>query len=346
MKSTYQPQLRNSLMRTLATVPQTKLAVLPTPLEPLPRLTAALGGPRIFVKRDDLTGLAFGGNKTRQLEFVMAEALLHNPDIFVTGANIQSNWSRQATAAAVRMGIPMVLVLRNTDAKEIQGNVLLDLWLGAKVHFVDEPDMTKMAGHVDAMVEKLRSQKKRVFKLDSWSPLTAVAYVNMMVELQLQCELTGISPTRIWLAAAGPTQAGIVLGAKMLGWDVRITGVAPLQWTDATMQEHTANFANQAAQLLGSDIHILPGQIENLDGYIGAGYAFPSTEGMAAMRLAARTDALLLDPVYTGKAMAGLIHAISTGDLTSTDTVIFIHTGGLPANCAYRDAIQQMSEAD
>ena len=344
MKSTNQAKLRSNLLSTLAALPQTQLAVLPTPLHPLPRLTAALGGPQIFVKRDDLTGLAFGGNKTRQLEFVMAEALLHNPEIFVTGANIQSNWSRQATAAAVRHGIPIALMLRNTDAKEIQGNVLLDLWLGAEVHFVDEPDMTKMAGHVDAMVEKLRSQKKRVLKLDSWSPLTAVAYVNMMVELQQQCETQGIKPTRIWLAAAGPTQAGIVLGAKLLDWDVRITGVAPLRWTDATMHEHTANFVNQAAQLLGANIRLTPEDIDNRDGYIGAGYAIPSTSGMAAMRLAARTDALLLDPVYTGKAIAGLIHAIESGELTSRDLVIFIHTGGLPANFAYRDAIQAMSE--
>lgn len=343
MKSIHQAELRSILQGSLAALPQTQLAVLPTPLEALPRLTAALGGPQIFVKRDDLTGLAFGGNKTRQLEFVMAEALLHKPEIFVTGANIQSNWSRQATAAAVKQGVPIVLMLRNTDTTEIQGNVLLDLWFGADVHFVDEPDMTKMAGHVDAMVEKLRFQKKRVFKLNSWSPLTAVAYVGMMVELHQQCETQGIAPTRIWLAAAGPTQAGIVLGAKMLDWNVPVTGVAPLRWTDATMHEHTAKFVNHAAQLLGANIRITPEQIDNRDSYIGAGYAIPSDSGMAAMRLAARTDALLLDPVYTGKAMAGLIHAIETGELTSRDTVIFVHTGGLPANFAYRDAIQDMS---
>ncbi len=343
MKNTHHTDLRNIVQRSLAALPRMKLAALPTPLELLPRLTAALGGPQIFVKRDDLTGLAFGGNKTRQLEFVMADALTHSPEIFVTGANIQSNWSRQAAAAAARHGIPIVLMLRNTDAKEIQGNVLLDLWLGAEIHFVDEPDMTRMAGHVDGMVEKLRSQKKRVLKLDSWSPLTAVAYVDMMVELHQQCEMQGVAPTRIWLAAAGPTQAGIELGAKMLDWDVHITGVAPLRWTDATMQEHTANFVNQAAQLLGTKIRFAPHHIDNRDGYIGAGYAIPSTTGMAAMRLSARTDALLLDPVYTGKAMAGLIHAIEGGELTSKDTVIFIHTGGLPANFAYRDAIQEMS---
>lgn len=337
---------RANIRKTLASFPRVPLAHLPTPLELLPRLTSALGGPKLFLKRDDLTGLAFGGNKTRQLEFVMADALKNNPEVLVTGANIQSNWSRQATAAAVKMGIPIVLVLRNTDMQEIQGNVLLDYWMGAEVHFVDEPDMTRMQEHIDDMVSELRGQGKRAFKLDSWSPLTAVAYVNMMVELHEQCELLGIEPTRLWLAAAGPTQSGIVLGARMLGWDTKITGVAPLQWTNGSMREITAGIANEAAELIGADLRITPEEIENLDAYVGPGYAIPSPAGLAAMRLAARTDALLLDPVYTGKAMAGLIDNVRSGHVTADDTVIFVHTGGLPANFAYHQALQQMSKGN
>ena len=334
---------RTEIQEKIARFPRVQLAHLPTPLEPLARLSDALGGPKLFVKRDDMTGLAFGGNKTRQLEFVMANALQDNPEVLVTGANIQSNWSRQATAAAVKMGIPMVLVLRNSDMQEIQGNVLLDMWMGAEVHFVNEPDMTRMKKHIDDMVDELRAQGKRAFKLDSWSPLTAIAYVNMMLELQAQCEAQNISPTRLWLAAAGPTQSGIVLGARLLNWNIRITGVAPLRWTSAPMQEITADIANQAAEMLGADVRIAPNEIENLDGYIGDGYAIPSREGLDAMRLAARTDALLLDPVYTSKALAGLIDHVKRGELTRDDTVIFVHTGGLPANFAYRDAIVEMS---
>lgn len=330
---------RTTMRAKIAALPRIPLAHLPTPLEELPRLSEALGGPKLFVKRDDLTGLAFGGNKTRQLEFVMAEALRHKPDVLVTGANIQSNWSRQATAAAVKMGIPIVLVLRNTDMQEIQGNVLLDLWMGAEVHFVNEPDMTQMQRHIDDMLTELRASGKNAYKLDSWSPLTAIAYVNMMVELQEQCEARGVQPTRLWLAAAGPTQAGVVLGAKLLEWDLRITGVAPLRWTNGDMPDLTAEVANQAAELLGTETRIAPGEIENLDGYIGPGYAIPSREGLNAMRLAARTDALLLDPVYTSKAMAGLIDHVQQGELTRDDTVVFLHTGGLPANFAYRDVI-------
>ncbi len=333
------------IQERIARLPRVHLANLPTPLEPLQRLTAALGGSHLFVKRDDLTGLAFGGNKTRQLEFVMAEALHDKPDVLVTGANIQSNWSRQATAAAVKLGIPIVLILRNTDMQEIQGNVLLDMWMGAEVRFVDEPDMTRMKQHIDNVVAELRAHGKRAFKLDSWSPLTAIAYVNMMCELRAQCEALNIQPTRLWLAAAGPTQAGIELGARMLNWQVHVTGIAPLRWTDATMQEHTANIANHAAELLHTDIRMRADEIDNRDAFIGDGYAIPSREGLAAMRLAARTDALLLDPVYTGKAMAGLIDATRQGELTRSDTVIFLHTGGLPANFAYRDVIETMSRA-
>jgi 1-aminocyclopropane-1-carboxylate deaminase/D-cysteine desulfhydrase-like pyridoxal-dependent ACC family enzyme len=334
---------RQNIQNLIEKFPRVPLAHLPTPLELLPRLTAALGGPTLYVKRDDLTGLAFGGNKTRQLEFVMADVMRHKPEILVTGANIQSNWSRQATAAAVKLGIPIVLVLRNTDMQEIQGNVLLDLWMGAEVHFVDEPDMTRMQAHIDDVVAELQAQGKHAVKLDSWSPLTAVAYVNMMLELQEQCEAMRLAPTRLWLAAAGPTQAGIELGARLLDWQLSITGVAPLRWSDAAMTVHVAQVASQAAELLGAAVRVRSEEIDNRDGYIGAGYAIPTPEGLAAMRLAARTDALLLDPVYTGKALAGLINAVRKGELTRDDTVIFVHTGGLPANFAYRDAIEAMS---
>lgn len=336
-------QTRNKMREKINAFPRIQLANLPTPLEPLPRLTEALGGPKLFVKRDDMTGLAFGGNKTRQLEFVMANALRDKPDVLVTGANIQSNWSRQATAAAAKLGIPIVLVLRNSDMQEIQGNVLLDYWMGAEVHFVNEPDMTNMDKHIGDMVEELRGQGKRAFKLDSWSPLTAISYANMMIELQEQCEARNITPTRLWLAAAGPTQAGIELGARMLDWDIHITGVAPLRWTNRTMQDLTADVANQAAEMLGVETRIVASEVDNLDGYIGAGYAIASPAGLGAMRLAARTDALLLDPVYTGKAMSGLIDHVKRGQLTD-DTVIFLHTGGLPANFAYRDQIMGIAK--
>lgn len=319
--------------------PRVSLAVLPTPLESLPRLTAALGGPKLYVKRDDMTGLAFGGNKTRHLEFEMANVLRSKPEVLVTGANIQSNWCRQATAAATKMGIPIVLVLRNTDMKEIQGNVLLDLWMGAEVRFVDEPDMTLMDRHISAVVAELRAQGKNAVKLDSWAPTTVMSYVWMMAELDEQCEASGIEPTFFWLAAAGPTQAGIILGARLLEWPIQVVGVTPIHWTNAPMEEIVARSVNDTARALGVDVQIQASEVCNLGDYVGAGYAIPSEAGMEAMRLAARTDAILLDPVYTGKAMAALIDRIRQGGLSKDDTVVFLHTGGLPSNFAFREAI-------
>ena len=330
---------RELIQAQLARLPRVRLAALPTPLEPLPRLTAELGGPQLFIKRDDMTGLAFGGNKTRILEYVLGDLLRQEPDMLVTGANIQSNWCRQATAAAVKLGIPIVLVLRNTDMQEIQGNALLDVWLGAEIRFIDEPDMTLMPHHVETVVAELRAQGKRALMIDSWAATTPLGYVGMAVELDEQCEALGVEPTRLWLAAAGPTHSGLLLGARLLDWSCQVTGVTPIEWTDASIEALVSRTANAAAELLNVEARITPAEVHTLHDYIGPGYGLPSPDGLAAMRLAARTDAVLLDPVYTGKAMAALVDHIRNGMLTAADTVIFLHTGGLPATFAYRDAL-------
>ena len=339
---------RDELLSRLDAQPRVRLGHFPTPLEELPRLSAALGGPRIMVKRDDLTGLAFGGNKTRTLEYVLGDLMRQAPDVLVTGANIQSNWSRQAAAAAAKLGIPIVLVLRNTEMPEIQGNVLLDLWLGADIRFVDEPDITfVVAEQLDVVVNELRAAGRRAIKIDPWAPSAALGYVGMVPELMLQCEETGLEPVCIWTAAAGPTQSGLVLGSKVLGWDVAITGIAPIAWAGASMAARTAESAELAAGVLGLGVTVSEREIDTDDRFIGPGYARPSAEGLDAMRLVARSDGLLLDPVYTGKAMAALIAAIRDGHFGQKDTVVFLHTGGLPAVFAYRDAILGMAtEAD
>jgi 1-aminocyclopropane-1-carboxylate deaminase/D-cysteine desulfhydrase-like pyridoxal-dependent ACC family enzyme len=332
------------LLSRLDAQPRVRLGHFPTPLEELPRLSAALGGPRILAKRDDLTGLAFGGNKTRTLEYVLGDLLLRDPEVLVTGANIQSNWSRQAAAAAAKLGIPIVLVLRNTEMPEIQGNVLLDLWLGADVRFVDESDITfVVAERLDVIVAELWAAGRRAFKIDPWAPSAALGYVAMVPELQAQCEAAGVAPTCIWTAAAGPTQSGLVLATKALGWDVPVRGIAPITWAGASMAARTAESANLAAGVLGLGVTVSEAEIDTDDRFIGPGYARPSQEGLEAMRLVARTEGLLLDPVYTGKAMAALIAATRDGRLTSLDTVVFLHTGGLPAVFAYRDAILEMA---
>jgi 1-aminocyclopropane-1-carboxylate deaminase/D-cysteine desulfhydrase-like pyridoxal-dependent ACC family enzyme len=331
---------RAALQEKLATQPRVALGSFPTPLEPLPNLSRELGGASIHVKRDDLTGLAFGGNKTRSLEYVLGEVMESRPEVLVTGGNIQSNWCRQATAAAAKLGIPIVLVLRNSDMQEIQGNVLLDYLLGAEVRFVDEPDMTVVVFQcVDEVVADLQAEGRRAVKLDSWSASVALGYVHLMAELDAQCEELGHDPTRLWVAAAGATQAGALLGARMLDWPIHVTGVAPIQWTNGSMEDLTADCANQAARLLGSPIRIAPDDVESLSDYVGPGYGLPSPAGLEAMRRVARSDGLLLDPVYTGKAMAALIDHVESERLAPGETVVFVHTGGLPALFAFDAAL-------
>lgn len=312
------------------------LGAYPTPLEPLGRLSAALNGPALYVKRDDLTGLAFGGNKTRSLEYVLGDVMNERPDVLVTGASVQSNWCRQSAAAAAKLGIPIVLVLRRTDMTAVQGNLLLDYMLGADVRFVDEPDLaTAMKDGVDQTVTTLRAQGRHAVKIDPWAPSVALGYVRMMIELQEQCETMDLRPTHLWTAAAGPTHAGVVLGARLLDWPIKVIGVSPIEWSNGSMADLVASCANSTAELLEVDERFLPADFTCLDSYIGPGYAQPSPEGLAAIRLVARTEGLLLDPVYTGKAMAGLIDHIASGQLRSDDRVIFLHTGGLPAIFAF-----------
>jgi 1-aminocyclopropane-1-carboxylate deaminase/D-cysteine desulfhydrase-like pyridoxal-dependent ACC family enzyme len=264
------------------------------------------------------------------------------PEVLVTGGNIQSNWCRQATAAAAKLGVPIVLVLRNSDMQEIQGNVLLDFLLGADVRFVDEPDLTVVLfERVDQVVAELQAEGRRAVKLDSWSAPVALGYVHLMAELDAQCEELGLNPTRLWFAAAGATQSGALLGARMLDWPVHVTGVAPIQWTNGSMEDLTAECANDAARLLGSPIRLAPNDVESLADYVGPGYGLPSSAGLEAMRRVAQSDGLLLDPVYTGKAMAALIEHVESGRLASSETVVFVHTGGLPALFAFGPALTE-----
>ena len=265
------------------------------------------------------------------------------PDVLVTGGNIQSNWCRQTAAAAARLEIPIVLVLRNSDRQEIQGNALLDYLLGADVRFVDEPDMTALVRErIDEVVAEICAEGRKAVKVDSWSDSVALGHVQLISELHAQCEELDVAPTRLWFAAAGPTQSGALLGTRMLHWPLHVTGVAPIEWTDSPMEKLTSDCANNAARLLGTDIRIAAAEVESLSQYIGPGYGIPSPAGLEAMRRLAQSDGLLLDPVYTGKAMAGLIDHIETGRIGPAETVIFVHTGGLPALFAYQSRARRI----
>jgi D-cysteine desulfhydrase family pyridoxal phosphate-dependent enzyme len=319
-------------------LPRVALGNLPTPLEECKHLTRRLGGPEIWMKRDDQTGLAFGGNKTRQIEFVLGEALARGADAIVSGAGSQSNFCRQLTAACAKLGLKTVLVLlRGMKGAELQGNLLLDHLMGAEVEIVDETDSLKLIPYFERKAEDLTRRGYRPYIVDGRTksaPILTVGYVNAMLELVQQCEEKRISFDSLYLSAANVTQSGLVLAAKALGLKIRILGITPIQWVEPRAVD-IARIANQTAKILGLDLEVLPNEVINSDQYIGSGYGIPTTEGNAALQLLAQTEGIFLDPVYTAKAMAALVDDIRSSRLGKQDRVLFLHTGGTPALFSY-----------
>jgi len=328
------------LRKRIGALPRVKLAFLPTPLHEVPRFSQALGGPRIFIKRDDLTGLAFGGNKTRMFEFLLARAREEGADTIIGGAGVQSNYSRQLVAACNALGFEVHLVLRRVRGRkdnEIQGNLLLDLLAGASVHIIDAtPDEQRKA--IYRLAEELKEKGKRPFVVrmandEDLSP-DVIAYADCFCEIVEQCSELGIQPTHLYVSSYDSTQAGLELGRAALGIDTRIMGIAPANWHHG-VAGLIARYANQAAERLGLSCRVSAEDVYNTEEYVGEGYGIPTPEAIEMIKLMARTEGIFLDPVYTGKAMAGLWDHIQKGKLTKNDIVIFLHTGGNPALFAY-----------
>lgn len=324
--------------------PRIKFAVLPTPLHHLPRFSEAVGGPQIFIKRDDLTGLAFGGNKTRMFEFLLAKAKAEGADTIVGGAGVQSNYCRQLTAACNAIGLEVHLVLRRIRGKKddaIQGNLLLDLIAGAKVHVI-EADTKKQRKAIFDLAEDLRRKGKKPFVVrmageDSLIP-DVVSYVTCFCEILEQCDTLGINPSRLYVSSYDSTQAGLELGKSALKSSMQIVGVAPGVW-DTEAAQLIEKYANQAAGALGLSVRVSADEVHNTVGYVGKGYGIPTREAIEAIKLLARTEGIFLDPVYTSKAMAALIDHVRSGELGKDDTILFLHTGGTPALFAYLEEL-------
>jgi len=334
------------LRERIEQLPRVKLGVLPTPLHEVPRFSKAIDGPRIFIKRDDLTGLAFGGNKVRMFEFLLAHAIKTGADTIVGGAGVQSNYSRQLVAACNVLGLETHLVLRRVRGDEdnkIQGNLLLDLLAGATVHVLDASLDEQRQAMYD-LAESLRDQGKRPFvvRMANDEDLTpdVVSYVDCFVEIVEQCNDLGVAPQYLFVSSYDSTQAGLEIGNLALGSDMQIIGIAPANWLPGA-QEAVAKYANQAAARLGVEGRVNAKDVVNLDDYVGERYGVPTPDGIEMIKLMARTEGIFLDPVYTGKAMAGLRDYVRKGRIASRDTVIFLHTGGHPALFAYADELEK-----
>ncbi len=331
--------LSTQTLRTqIAGVPRIPLAHLPTPLELLPRFSQSVSpnGPRIWIKRDDCTGLLFGGNKARHNEFLIADALAKGADLVVWGAGVQSNNCRQTAAACAKVGLDIHLVLgRGKPAIEpdaVQGNLLLDHIVGASIEIVEESIGPMLDQKIAEVAERFRARGRKVYLWDRpvVLPLAAVSYALCMAEIVEQSSANGFEPAAVYVSSSGSTGAGVALGAKALGVTFPVKSIAPMIWPWDSRQELSAT-ANQAAELIGIETRLTPDDILFMGDYLGPGYGQPSDAGIEAMTLLARTEGLLVEHVYTAKALSGLIDHIRGGQFRADQDVVFVHTGGTPA---------------
>ena len=320
----------SELRMALSRIPTLSLAPLPTPIQPMPSLSANIGGgPRLLVKRDDTIGFAFGGNKVRKLALLGARAQADGCDTLITAGGLQSNHARVTAAAAVKLGMRAVLVVNSEHGQppvRPSANALLDKLLGADVVYVDTRE--GRAGAMQEAAERLRSAGRTVFEIPigGSTPLGSLAYVHAVLELLEQIP----TPDAIVHAtSSGGTQAGLVAACRLLGLPTRVVGIAADGPTEQIQAQIRANVEG-IADLLG--VHVAETRrgidIEIDDRFFGEGYAIPTPASREAIELTARTEAIFLDPVYTGKAMAGLIAYVRQQRFTSKQTVLFWHTGG------------------
>jgi D-cysteine desulfhydrase len=313
------------------------LAQLPTPIEELKSLSRELGGPELLIKRDDQTGLALGGNKTRKLEFLVGQALEQGADTLVTAGAAQSNHCRQTAAAAARAGLHCELLLNGTKPELPNGNLLLDELLGARIHWIQP---SERAAKLRELPDQLRKQGRKpyVIPVGGSNGVGATGYVLAMIELVEQLHGIGRRVDHVVFASSsGGTQAGIVVGAKVTAFDGKLHGVS-IDKDDrggAPYERELADIANETAKYIGFDAKFTAGDFNVDYGYLGGGYGVASDLEREAIRLLGSGEGILLDPVYTGRSLGALIDLIRKKAFRSDETVLFWHTGGAPALFAY-----------
>lgn len=334
--------LCKELSVTLAKFPKVSLGHLPTPLEPMDRLSEILGGPRLWVKRDDCTGLSSGGNKTRKLEFLMADARQVGADTIITQGATQSNHARQTAAAAAKLAMASHILLEdrtgsNDPDYNLNGNVLLDQLYGATV--AKRPGGADMNAEMEKLSQGLIAEGKHPYIIPGGgsNPIGALGYVNCARELEEQAASAGLKiDALVHATGSAGTQAGLVAGIAAIQSDIHLLGIgvrAPRDKQEGMvfdLAERTANHLDTGLRIMREDVRA------NCD-YVGAGYGHP-TEGMTeALRMLARTEGLLFDPVYSGKGLDGLIDLVRKGYFDGMENVVFLHTGGSAALFAYKD---------
>ncbi|MDG6221977.1 MAG: D-cysteine desulfhydrase family protein [Candidatus Bathyarchaeota archaeon] len=317
-------------------------AGFPTPLQKMPKLSKALGGPNLFIKRDDMTDLAFGGNKARKLEFSFAEAQNQGADIVISTGAVQSNCACMVSAAARRLGMKPVLVLVGKEPEVYDGNLLLDKILSAEIHFIEN-----YGPHVEEYMNNLAGQFRAkghvpfIIPVGATMSYTVPGYALALQEVINQFDVLEKPVDYIvCTCGTGGTQAGLIFGAKLLGLPTKIVGASVFAIRDDATN-NIVKLVNGASKLFDVDITVNAQDVIVFDDYIKEGYGKINNEVTDSLKLVAETEGILLDPIYTGKAMVMLIDLIHKNYFKKTDNVVFFHTGGLPAIFLYKNELQK-----
>ncbi|WP_457554198.1 D-cysteine desulfhydrase family protein [Desulfobacula sp.] len=323
----------------LDTLPRFHLAEFPTPIQYLGVLTKKYNGPDIYIKRDDLTSLGMGGNKTRKLEFLIGEALEQGKDTLVTAGGIQSNHCRLTAVAAIKAGLECHLVLNGTKPEIPNGNLLLDKIFGAHLHFCDRKDRDKKLFQVGDELS-LKGKKPYVIPVGGSNSIGSVGYVKAMQELTSQLNDMKATPdTIVFATSSGGTQAGLTLGAKITRFKGTVLGISidQIKTGENSFPPVLAQIANDTAKRIGFDIQMTESDFSLNCDYLGNGYAMPGDLEWDAIKDLSFHEAILLGPVYTARAMGGLLDLIQKNYFTKNQTVLFWHTGGTPELFAWAD---------
>ena len=322
---------RSQLRSRISKLPRMRIAHLPTPLEEMPRLSAELGGPRILVKREDMTGLAYGGNKARHYEFEMPHIRDEGYDTVINIMDYHSNNARMTAAAANKSGLRYVLILKNAAHRKVQGNLLIDKLLGAELHLLDQFQSETVDEYASKLKEQLEAEGAKPYLVQEHlfpRIVGMVGFVDAGLELLDQVEELGLHNVHIF-GVAGRSMCGLILAARNLGLDWKFTGVTVTY--DPPLGEYIFDHGQDIKNLLDLPTTFTREDMPVLEQYVGEGYGIMTPEVAEAVHMAARTDAIICDPNYTGTVMAALIDQVRQGNVGKDETVIFLHTGGLPA---------------
>lgn len=322
--------------------PRHRFAVLPTPLEHLPNLSADLGH-EIWIKRDDCTGFALGGNKVRKLEFLMADAIAKGANVIVTAGGTQSNHVRQTAAAATKLGVSCECILervRTDDLYETNGNVFLDHLFGATPHFVEQGADVDAA--MASLCDQLAADGQLVYPvpIGGSNPLGSLGYVECAFELAAQFREANLHPSAIVHASGSAgTQAGLLVGLALAGLEIEVLGMC-VSRDGSAQQTKVSELVDALCTLVGRGDLVDVIDVRCDGAYVGPGYGVPTSGMTEAIQRVARTEGIFLDPVYTGKAMAGLVDYAQTGKLEGRGPIMFLHTGGAPALFVYPEVAE------